>query len=133
MTIEGSNFTVKSKELHGDYYRPLAPGKYTIVVRKQGFTTERAQIEVPDGTNGIIRNFVLRRRSGKSGGRVGVMDGKSAGEKSDDGDGKVEVFYEQKLHDGVLMVLIGGVVLNGLWITHKRLSGRFQFVRPRTL
>jgi carboxypeptidase D len=59
--VKGIAKTTKSGPTFGDYYRPLAPGKYTITVKKAGYKSSTASVVVPSTGKGVIRNFVLTK------------------------------------------------------------------------
>ena len=61
---------VASRAGAGDFYRPLAPGRYTIVVSKPGFKPFAANLTVPADGSGAQRHFVLAREGSSWGGEV---------------------------------------------------------------
>ena len=105
VTIEGSNFVVKSSSAYGDYYRPLAPGKYTVVVRREGYPTARSNVTVPADGRGVVRDFVMR-------------------EKKVNADGSTLNSAETQRNHNMILLLSGVGVMWGLWIVHKRMVRR---------
>ena len=61
LSVKGVNKTTKSNEALGNYHRPLAPGKYTLVANKEGYKVATAAITVPASGNAVVRNFVLNK------------------------------------------------------------------------
>ena len=122
VTIEGSDFVVKSHPVWGDYYRPLAPGKYTVVVRKEGYPTARSNITVPEDGKGVIRDFVLRpKRTNTStvAGRKGMM---------------ITVSAATEREHAIILILVGVGMMWGLWIIHRRMVHRtFGLQRQRSM
>ena len=114
VTIEGSDFVVKSNSVYGDFYRPLAPGKYTVVVRREGYPTARSNITVPEDGTGVIRDFVLRQKRPSS-------------------NDVVLSTATQRQHN---LVLVGsGVgIMWGLWLVHRQMIYRSMYtVRQRSM
>lgn len=69
IAVKGISWTVTSGNTFGDYYRPLAPGTYTVQVRKTGYTTAQSTVTVPASGAGVVRDFVLKPSSVSSAGR----------------------------------------------------------------
>jgi len=114
VTIEGSDFVVKSNSVFGDYYRPLAPGKYTVVVRREGYPTARSNITVPEDGTGAIRDFVLRHK------RPSPVD-------------VILTLETQRQHNFVL-VGCGVGIMWGLYIMHRQMIYRSMVnVRQRSM
>ncbi|KAL4531307.1 hypothetical protein Ndes2437A_g08645 [Nannochloris sp. 'desiccata'] len=59
--VKGNARVSNSGAKFGDYYRPLAPGKYTITVKKAGYKSASVAVVVPRNGKGVIRNFVLKK------------------------------------------------------------------------
>jgi len=59
-TLYGSPLVAKTYGIYGDFYRPLAPGRYKVRVSKRGFTPQITTITVPDNGEGLVKNFYLR-------------------------------------------------------------------------
>jgi hypothetical protein len=114
VTIEGSDFVVKSNSIYGDFYRPLAPGKYTVVVRREGYPTARSNITVPADGAGVIRDFVLRQKKPSSNELILTLE-------------------TQRQHN---LILIGSGlgIMWGLWIIHRQMIHRSMYnVRQRSM
>lgn len=43
----------------GDYYRPLAPGTYSVTVSKRGYAPASAEVTVPEDGSGVHKDWVL--------------------------------------------------------------------------
>ena len=52
---------------YGDFYRPLAPGKYSIEVSKKGYRTSFLNIRVPTTNEGVRLEITLRSENDASG------------------------------------------------------------------
>lgn len=50
---------VQSRPDFGDFYRPLGPGKYTLVVTAPGYPPREVNITVPEDGRGVSRVFVF--------------------------------------------------------------------------
>ena len=61
IVVNGIAKVTKSGAKFGDYYRPLAPGKYKLTVKKAGYKTTSATVVVPASGKGVIQNFVLTK------------------------------------------------------------------------
>lgn len=59
--VKGNARVSKSGAEFGEYYRPLAPGKYTITVKKAGYKSASVAVVVPKNGKGAIRKFVLKK------------------------------------------------------------------------
>lgn len=65
--VTGLNFTIKSHPKHGNYYRVLSPGTYTISAETEGYETATAQVVVPSRFDqGVVYNFYLQKFKGDS-------------------------------------------------------------------
>ncbi|GAB4823357.1 hypothetical protein N2152v2_010403 [Parachlorella kessleri] len=53
VTVEGIDKVVKSKSPYGDFYRPLAPGDYTVMFSAPGYVTETTNVTVPGDGSGV--------------------------------------------------------------------------------
>lgn len=156
--------SVSSREELGDYYRPLAPGRYTLVVSKPGFKTFMVNLTVPTDGSGAQRHFVLAREGSSGSGEVAYsLKNLSLGSSSSGGGGGAEGTPEAaaadssssssgalpwrksraaqhagggqagaaardaqavRSRDRLLMLVTGGIIVYGLWITHARLQRR---------
>jgi hypothetical protein len=77
-----ATLTVKTSDANGDpvpffassgfgfYARPLAPGTHTLVAAADGYAMVEAEVTVPIGGRGVVKNFKLRAQgsSGEDGG-----------------------------------------------------------------
>lgn len=139
-----------SREGVGDFYRPLAPGRYTLVVSKEGFKPFSVNLTVPADGSGAQRHFVLAPEGSSSSGEVayslrnlahppdsstdgsegdGSSDGSSLPWKEGGGDGALSgaalsLQAATRAKDRVLMLSLGALVVYGLWVTHSRLQRR---------
>lgn len=113
ITVEGIDFAVRSGWKHGDYYRPLAPGRYTLLVRGEGLVPSRSNVTVPADGSGVVRNFVLRQRRPPSMDTAAGVAGALAALD------KVE-----HRGDNMLLVVGGMLLMLGLWQIHKRMVHR---------
>ena len=136
--IEGRDAT--SREGLGDFYRPLAPGRYFVEVSKPGFKPFTTNITVPADGSGAQRHFVLAPEGSSSDsamafglrslGRGELRDGSGAHLAAAAGDGGVGpgggMMFEAGSHlrNHLGMLTLGGVVVWGLWHTHQRLQRR---------
>jgi hypothetical protein len=118
VSVEGVDFSVHSGWQHGDYYRPLAPGRYTLVVRSEGYMPSRSNVTVPENGSGVVRNFVLRSRHAVPV-PVAVLSRAA----------KVAVALEGAEQRGDNMFLVVGalLLLVMLWQIHKRLLHQQPF------
>lgn len=124
VTIEGSDFVVKSHPVWGDYYRPLAPGKYTVVVRKEGYPTARSNITVPEDGKGVVRDFVLRPK------RTNTSTTVAAGRKAM----MITVSAATEREHAIVLLVVGAGIMWGLWIVHRRMVHRtFALQRQRSM
>lgn len=117
VTVEGSNMIVKSTVEFGDFYRPLAPGKYTITVQKEGYTTFRTNVTVPRDGRGVSKDFILRMR------KPSEPQSRRA----------VPLSLATQSHYVLVLLFLGGVVVWGLWVTHKKIVHRHLLTRQRSV
>jgi carboxypeptidase D len=61
IVVNGIARVSKSGATFGDYYRPLAAGRYSITVKRAGYKTATATVLVPSNGKGVIKNFVLKK------------------------------------------------------------------------
>jgi len=150
--VLGNNMSVLSRDAGGDYYRPLAPGRYTVLVSKEGYKTFAVNLTVPADGSGAQRHFVLAREGSSGSGEVtyslktpvssssssssggGSSEGGGGGSGSlpwkDKGQGGAHegsLDYDvtaTRARDRLLMLLSGAGVVYGLWLTHSRLQRR---------
>lgn len=115
--LDGFEFVVRSGRIHGDYYRPLAPGRYTLLVRKDGYMPSRSNVTVPEDGSGVMRNFVLRERKPPAT-RNMVMTASSVIAAAAD------ISPHDQVRDHMTLVTGGLVLLLGLWDIHKRMVRR---------
>jgi len=119
ITVEGSNFTVTSGPVHGEFFRPLAPGRYTVTVRGDGLIPTRTNVTIPVSGAGVVREFVLRPRRLPSGAQQKLA---------------VVLTPAEQNRDNMLLLGGGILVLYGLWITHRRMVHRtFSSTRERSV
>ncbi|KAI7836828.1 hypothetical protein COHA_009329 [Chlorella ohadii] len=132
----------------GDYYRPLAPGRYTVVVSKEGYKPFAANFTVPADGSGAQRHFVLAREDSSWSGEVAhaprfLVGAAAEGTPTADGSaggalpwkarlglggggdaGQLWAVEETRGRDRLLMLGAGAACAYGLWITHSRLKRR---------
>lgn len=136
ITVVGNNVSVVSREGLGDYYRPLAPGRYTVRVTKEGYKPFTVNLTVPTDGSGAQRHFVLAREGSSSSGGV-AYSLKSLGASSGEGGalgalpwrGGAAAAAGDKVpssreRDRLVMLAVGAAVVYGLWLTHSRLQRR---------
>jgi carboxypeptidase D len=61
IVVKGNSKVYTSGTKFGDYYRPLAPGKYTITAKRAGYKPVTVSVVVPSTGKGVIQNFVLTK------------------------------------------------------------------------
>lgn len=115
--VEGSDMVVKSTAEFGDFYRPLAPGEYTVIVEKEGYNTIRTNVTVPKDGRGVIKHLTLQMR-------------KSSGLP---GRGVVSFAFARQPHYASVLLLLGLSIIWGLWVTHKRIVHRHLLYRQRSV
>lgn len=121
ITIEGSNFTVTTGSKYGNYYRPLAPGKYTVIVTSEGYSAMRANITVPSSGSGVKKDFVLKQKR---------PDNAQASKK----DLPLTMTSAEQQRDNLVLLLGGVLILYGLWLTHRQAVHRyFNSSRERSM
>lgn len=134
--VVGNNMSVLTRDGLGDYYRPLAPGRYTVQVTKEGYEPFTVNLTVPSDGSGAQRHFLLAREGSGGSGQV-AYSLKSLGSGSGEGGaggalpwhsgaaaaGSSEV-NPSRGRDRLLMLAVGAVVVYGLWLTHSRLQRR---------
>jgi carboxypeptidase D len=60
ITVAGNTRTMKSNPAHGDYYRLLTPGTYTVTASAEGFTPVSHSVTIPDDqAQQQVLDFVL--------------------------------------------------------------------------
>ena len=59
VSVAGIDWTLQSGDTFGNFYRPLAPGRYTVTVRKTGYKPAQATVTVPTSGAGVARTFAL--------------------------------------------------------------------------
>lgn len=128
--------SVLTREGLGDYYRPLAPGRYTVTVTKEGYKPFTVNLTVPTDGSGAQRHFVLAREGssgggevayslkslgsgGSEGGAAGALPWHSGAAAADSGGA-----HPSRGRDRLLMLAVGAAVVYGLWLTHSRLQRR---------
>lgn len=130
---------VLSREGLGDYYRPLAPGRYTVVVSKPGYTPVTANLTVPADGSGAQRHFVLApEASGREGGviyslKAALPAGAAAdpalpwqkgSRKAQLGELGLDGLDATRGRDRLYLLGAGAACAYGLWVTHARLKRR---------
>jgi carboxypeptidase D len=64
ITVQGNSRIMKTNPSHGDYYRLLSPGAYTITASANGYASQSATITIPDGqTKQQVLDFTLSLRN----------------------------------------------------------------------
>ncbi|CAG9465131.1 unnamed protein product [Pedinophyceae sp. YPF-701] len=63
--VEGIDFAVTSGETFGQFYRPLAPGTYSVTASAPGYASETKQVVVRPGEGGVLY-FHLAKSDGKA-------------------------------------------------------------------
>jgi hypothetical protein len=140
--VEGNSRSVLTRDGFGDFYRPLAPGRYTVTVSKAGFKPLSVNLTVPEDGSGAQRHFVLAREGSSSEGEVAytphglaptaaaegggsVLPWKAARRRGGGGpDAAGTLTAATRARDRMLMMGAGVLVVYGLWVTHRRLSPR---------
>ena len=147
--VIGLDRGVVSREGAGDFYRPLAPGRYTLVVSKEGFKPFSVNLTVPADGSGAQRHFVLAPEGSSSSGEVAYSlrnlahppDSSTEGSEGDGSSGgglpwneggggsalsgaALSLQAATRAKDRVLMMSLGALVVYGLWVTHSRLQRR---------
>ncbi|GAB4822565.1 hypothetical protein N2152v2_009611 [Parachlorella kessleri] len=64
ITVAGIDFTVSSRQRFGDFYRPLAPGQYGILVSSDGYLPFSTNITVPADGSGAVLDVILQQSVG---------------------------------------------------------------------
>ena len=59
--VAGIDKDVRSSLPFGDFYRPLAPGDYTVTVTSRGYTSYSANVTVPADGSGASLRVALRQ------------------------------------------------------------------------
>lgn len=142
ITVEGISTVTASRDKFGDYYRPLAPGRYMVMVSKDGYKPFSVNLTVPADGSGAQRHFVLAREDSSSSSDVAFNLRSLEPSSSSDDSGTVlpwkagrkggsaviepgsTVSAASRSRDRSLMLGAGAVVVYGLWVTHRRLSPR---------
>lgn len=139
---------VVSRAGQGDYYRPLAPGRYTVVVSKPGYKPFAANFTVPADGSGAQRHFVLAKEGSSWGGEMahaprflgGAAPEGAAAADSGGGSflpwkarlglngsseaGQPWSVEETRSRDRLYLLAAGAACMYGLWVTHSRLKRR---------
>lgn len=110
ITIVGIDQPVFSRPQFGDYYRPLAPGEYKVVVQKPGFEALVVDIIVPADSTGLRQDFVL----------VPAAASQVASERLQTAVAADSSQRQPRLK----LLLVGVAVAAGGWLLYKRLSRR---------
>jgi len=64
ITVQGNSRIMKTNPTHGDYYRLLSPGTYTITASAAGYAPASATITIQDGqTKQLVLDFTLSLRN----------------------------------------------------------------------
>jgi hypothetical protein len=118
VTVEGVDgaISVMTGWQHGEYHRPLAPGRYTLVVRSEGYSPSRSNVTVPADGSGVVRNFVLHpRRPARAAAAAGGSASAAAAKL-------MATMSEREPRGDNMFLVIGGLsLLLGLWQIHKRM------------
>jgi len=61
LLVEGINHVVKTDPVHGDYYRLLTPGTYSITAFSEGFETQTQSVQVTQYNNPVRLDFYLKQ------------------------------------------------------------------------
>ncbi|GMH44695.1 hypothetical protein BSKO_12647 [Bryopsis sp. KO-2023] len=60
ITVKGIDRVVGTKGKFGDFYHPLAPGKYEVTASAEGFEDVSVEVTVPDGLGkGVVYDFEM--------------------------------------------------------------------------
>lgn len=108
--VEGIPLATFSSSKHGDFYRPLAPGEYTIIVKSDGYKTETVDVVIPADGTGLKHNFILTRKKQPKGKIAQPLDSGSF------------------LRDSFILVSIGLFIFYGLWAVHMKITKRALFL-----
>lgn len=83
----GIDWLTRSRQPLGDFYRPLAPGQYGVLVAAEGYASFSANVTVPEDGSGVALDVVLlplgpagSGGAGSGGGGDGGAGGKSESE-----------------------------------------------------
>jgi len=61
ITVEGNTRTIKTNPAHGDYYRLLTSGSYTLTASAPGYQTSSVDVTIPDSqTKQFVVDFTLQ-------------------------------------------------------------------------
>ena len=129
-----------SRDKFGDYYRPLAPGRYTVVVSCEGYKPLSINLTIPEDGSGAQRHFLLAPESSSGSsevsyslrmlaqpGEVGsVLPWKAArAPRRSSAEAGISGGAEpttSRGRDRLLMLGAGAATVYGLLITHRRLQ-----------
>eukprot|EP00884_Botryococcus_braunii_P009660 jgi/Botrbrau1/18696/Bobra.0386s0022.1 len=59
--VVGINFSIPASAQFGDFYRPLAPGRWTLRASMPGYRSEEVAVQVPEDGQGAVHNFTLHK------------------------------------------------------------------------
>lgn len=93
----------------GKFYRPLAPGKYSIEVTANGFKPKQIQIEIPEDSHGTFERIYLNQKQ----------------QTSDRNSAKMPLENASESQSGVIILgATCGITLGMLWWIHLSLTSR---------
>lgn len=101
VTVQPSFMNTTTDPLTGAFYRPLAPGSYTIDVSAVGFKPKTMQVEIPD-EGGLFLRVYLNKLPGR----------------------QLEIDPRDQFQSGVIIVMGVGMTVGGLWWIHLLLVSR---------
>ena len=59
ISVEGITHSIKSGADFGNFYRPLAPGKWTVTASLPGHGNSSVPITIPEDGSGVVLEFQL--------------------------------------------------------------------------
>lgn len=87
IAVVGIDHNITTVHLNGYYSRPLAPGKYEVLVTAEGYKPVKRAVEVPSDTKGVVADFFMEPANAGSqpvsGAGVKALNGSVAAGKSE--------------------------------------------------
>lgn len=85
--VVGIDHVTRSHQPFGDFYRPLAPGSYGVLVTREGCQPFSTNITVPEDGSGAVLDVILIAQPGGGGEAEGGVAGSGDGGGSGSGSG----------------------------------------------